>query len=74
MNIYTICPVHSFIACGDHVDTILTGTHQSLYCTYVVCTGLLSVTSFMRRGLQCLLSKGLCGSGVVWRCNLILED
>ena len=63
MNIYIICPVHSsFIGCGDRVDTTLTGTHQSLYCTCVVCTVLLSVTSFMRRGLQCLITEW----GSVW--------
>ena len=57
MNIYV--PLNPFI---NHADTILTGTHQSLYCTHVVCTGLLSVTSFMMRHLgpvQCLLSEGV---------------
>ena len=48
LSIYTsyTCPVHPSIGCGDRVDTILTGTHQSLSCTYVVCTDLLSVTSY----------------------------
>ena len=57
-NIYIIYKslcTHLLVVVTDHLDTILTGTHQSLYCTCVVCTVWRSVPSFTRRGLPCLL-------------------
>ena len=73
--------IHHMSTCTHLLVVVILWTLHSLehikVCTvqsHVICTSLLSVTSFMRRGLQCLLSKGLCGLGVMWRCNLILED
>ena len=49
-----------FIGCGDQVDTILTGAHQSLYCTYVICTYWFAECHLYETcGVQCLLSEGV---------------
>ena len=52
--------VHPFIGCGDHVDTMLTETHESW--TVCVMHWFAECRLFYETcGVQCLLSESVCG-------------